>query len=100
MMKNTNPYYHKFSWLKGPVDVRKDCKLCLLYRNSPCEPIFNKWGTANTEAQKEPKNDPKTEEAEKLLDKVMECVNNHKDLFLKRESEMNEFVKKIRNFEK
>eukprot|EP01027_Heterolobosea_sp_BB2_P010508 GEZU01015415.1.p1 GENE.GEZU01015415.1~~GEZU01015415.1.p1 ORF type:complete len:163 (-),score=39.26 GEZU01015415.1:108-566(-) len=29
--------WHKFSWLDAPVDLSRECMICITFRNSPCE---------------------------------------------------------------
>jgi hypothetical protein len=92
-----NPQYHQFSWLTEPVNVRNECQFCLIFKNSPCESVFNKFEQANEKQMKSEGNERAKKQADRLWDKVMECVKTHPNVFSAREAERNEFVKKMRN---
>lgn len=35
--------YETYSWLEEPVDVNKECPMCILHKNGPCTPFANRF---------------------------------------------------------
>lgn len=88
------PIMHQFSWMKKPVDVTKECPICMLLQNSPCEDAANQFYPIE---QKENKTKQDEIVADKLWDKLLDCMNKNKSMLQKREVERDKFFDSYAN---
>jgi hypothetical protein len=83
-------FVHKFSWISEPVDVRKECMMCLLYRNSPCESIYNQWEKVH-DVEDKTKSETLKKQEDRLWDSVMECTKKNVNLLSDRQLEQKQY---------
>lgn len=80
--------FHKFSWLNEPIDISKQCVVCTITKNSPCE----KQGDKLFEAVKQKRN---KEEYNEFLQPVLQCIRENQEIFQARFAELSEFAASI-----
>ncbi|KAL9656012.1 hypothetical protein ABK040_007633 [Willaertia magna] len=98
-------YQHKFSWLDDTIDVREECPMCILYKNSPCFPDFQEFN--DLDDKKLLIND-KTSIEYKVIekkvdlawDKLMKCAVPKQEMFIERQSELKDYMKEMKVKEK
>lgn len=89
------PKYETYSWLDEPVDVNKECTMCILHKNGPCSDLANEFfhvldKQMNVEDEKSREYKKLEREEKKVWARLLDCMKQgeNKQLYETRFAEM------------